>query len=660
MKPKTTLILLVIASAMGLFLWLKEPQLPSTADRESRAKRVFDLKGDDVTKIQVTLNTSNLVGRVVIEKDKDKWQLREPLACRASGSEVNSICSALEFLNRDGIITPAELKAKGGKLSDYGLDKPPVELTFWKKDKPTVIKLGKTSAVGNTVYIQLAGSDDVLMVDKSLLGKLDRKVDELRDKTVAEFGTLQANRFEIIQGKKSIEVVKAPKPGAASTADQVWRVAQPLVARADQSKVDGLLEKLHGLQAESFATDKPADLTAYGLDQPQLELTVYTTEHEGAITVQFGGAVKDDATKVYCKRKGADTILTVRSDALKDFNLQVNDLRDKKLADFNSDDARQIAINFASQPIRLAKEKEDWKLTEPEAARAENNEVGNLLGQLAGLEVKEFVADVVADPAKYGLDRPYYTITVKKETAPPPATPVATTVAHTNAPAAAVATNVAAATTATAAATKPELVTVVELQFGKEDKDKKTIYVKRADEPYIYAVESAAFEKLPKSALALRNRTLIATEKSKVTKLACQHGATTIAVEKKDDKWKLAPGVQGVLDTNAVDDVLWTVTGLNAEKFVSASAADKPKFGLDKPAWVLNFDVNESGTNKTFGLSLGNETADKGRYGALTGEPAIFELSASTASSLTKDLLKRPETNLPPAKITAPPAKVTK
>ena len=446
MKPKTTLVLLVIASVMGLFIWLKEPQLPSTADRESRAKRVFDLKGDDITKFQVALNTSNLVGRIVLEKDKDRWQLREPLAYRASGSEVNGIASSLEFLNRDGVITPAELKTKGGKLSDYGLDKPAVELTFWKKDKSTVIKFGKTSAVGNTVYVQLGGSDDILMVDKSLLGKLDRKTDELRDKTVAEFGTLQANRLEIAQGKKAIEVVKAAKPGAASPADQVWRVAQPIMARADQSKVDGVLEKLHSLQAESFATDKPSDLATYGLDQPQLEVTVYTTEHEGAITVQFGSAVKDDATKLYCKRKGADTILTVRSEALKDFNLQVNDLRDKKLADFNGDDARQIAISFANQTLRLAKDKDDWKLTEPEVTRAENNEVGNLLSQLTAIEAKEFVADVVTDPAKYGLDKPYYTVTVKKESTPAPAPATPTTAARTNAPAATVAaTNVATA-----------------------------------------------------------------------------------------------------------------------------------------------------------------------------------------------------------------------
>ncbi len=660
MKPKTTLILLVIAAAMGLFIWLKDSQLPSTADRESRAKRIFDMKGDDITKIQVALNTSNLVGRVVIEKEKDKWQLREPLAYRASGSEVNSICSALEFLNRDGVITPAELKTEGGKLSDYGLDKPPVELTFWKKDKPTVIKVGKASPVGSTVYIQLAGKDDILMVDKSLLAKLDRKVDELRDKTVAEFTTLQANRLEIVQGKKSIEVVKASKPGAAaaSAADKVWRIAQPLVARADQGKVDGLLDKRHGLQAESFATDKPADLTTYGLDQPQLELTVYTTEHEGAVTVQFGGAVKDDATKVYCKRKGSDTVLTIRSDALKDFSAPVNDLRDKKLTDFNADDARQIAISFASQPIRLAKEKDDWKLTEPETIAAENNEVSNLLTSLAGLEVKEFVADVVTDLAKYGLDRPYYTVTVKKDAPPPPA-PAAPAATSTNTPAASVATNVVAATAGkpAAVAAKPELVTVIELQFGKEDKEKKLIYVKRADEPYIYAVDGETFGKLPKTALALRNRTLIATEKSKVTKLSRQHGAAAITIEKKDDKWKLAPGVQGVLDTNVVDDVLWAVTGLNVEKFVSISAADRAKFGLDQPAWTLNFDVNEGGTNKTFGLLLGHETGDKGRYGLLTGQPAIFELSVSTTGSLTKDLLKRPETNLPPAKVTAPAPK---
>jgi hypothetical protein len=283
------------------------------------------------------------------------------------------------------------------------------------------------------------------------------------------------------------------------------------------------------------------------------------------------------------------------------------------------------------------------------------------LSHLTGLEVKEFVADVVTDPAKYGLDRPYYTITVKKEAPAEPA-PATSTGSSTNVPTAAAGTNVTAAATAStntpaaaaSAPAAPKLVTLIELQFGKEDKDKKIVYVKRADEPYVYAIESDGFGKLPKTALALRNRTLIATEKSKVTKLTSTAGAAKVAVEKKDDKWKLAAGIQGVLDTNALDDVLWTVTGLNAEKFVSAAAADQAKYGVDKPARVLNFEVSDAGTNKTFELSLGNETADKGRYGLLRGQPQIFELSATTTTSLTKDLLKRPETNAPAAAVTAP------
>ncbi|MCX7824609.1 MAG: DUF4340 domain-containing protein [Verrucomicrobiae bacterium] len=669
MKPKTTLILLAVAAVMFAFIWFKERQLPSTEDRSSRAKRVFDLKSDDLTKLQIQLNTSNYVGRIVIEKEKDKWFLREPLAYRASGSEINSICSELEFLERKDIITPKEMKEKSTKLVDYGFDKPAAELTFSRKDKATTVKIGKASPVGNTVYIQIAGRDDILLVDKSLLTKLDRKIEEFRDKSVAEFSTFQATRLEISQAKKVIELVKAPKPGvAASVTDKIWRIAQPLNARADQGKVDGLLDKLRDLKAESFVTDKPADMKTYDLDQPQLELTVYTSEQEGAIIVQFGGALKDDATKVYCKRKGSDTILAVRSDIVKDFTVQVNDLRDKKLADFNTDDAKQVAINFANQTIRLNKDGEDWKLVEPEAVKAESSEVSTLLGTITGIEVKEFVADVVADLSKYGLDKPYYTLTVKKEAPPVPTASPAASASGTNAPAATTTNVVAAASTNTPAATttnvikavspppKAEQVTIAELLFGKEDKEKKLVYCKRGDEAYVYAIESSDFEKLPKTALALRNRTLVSTEKSKVTSLSVLKDAKRITVEKKDDKWKLAPDVQGVLDTNVVDDVLWTLTGLSAEKFVSAAAADKAQYGLDKPSWQFNFEVNEGGTNKAFSLSLGKETSGKGRYGLLGGQPPIFELSSGTVSSLTKDLLKRPETNVPPAKVTSPPA----
>ena len=101
MKPKTTLILLTVAAIMFAFIWFKERQLPSTEDRSSRAKRVFDVKSDDLTKLQIQLNTSNYVGRIVVEKEKDKWLLREPLAYRASSSEISSICSELEFLDTD-------------------------------------------------------------------------------------------------------------------------------------------------------------------------------------------------------------------------------------------------------------------------------------------------------------------------------------------------------------------------------------------------------------------------------------------------------------------------------------------------------------------------------------------------------------------------------
>src|SRR3989339_1944513 len=127
MKLKTTIILLIVA-AIGIsyvFLYEKK-QLPHEEWERLQKKVIPDFESSMIKKIEL----NNESGKVVLEKTADNfWHITEPLKLRADNSEVNSMLSEFEFMNKVGSFKKE--RDKPFDLKDYGLDVPKTSITMF-------------------------------------------------------------------------------------------------------------------------------------------------------------------------------------------------------------------------------------------------------------------------------------------------------------------------------------------------------------------------------------------------------------------------------------------------------------------------------------------------------------------------------------------------
>lgn len=665
MKPKTTLILLVIAVVIGAFVWYDAKYLDPTDKVKEQEKRVLPkLKPDDVARLELR----NTNGVIVVERAGDKWDMKQPFAVRANKPNINSILSDLEFLDAERVITPKELQEAQVGLADYGLDKPQIEVTFTlkdKPDKPRTLKMGSASQVGDNLYVMVDGRENVYLVGKSLLGRLNKSVDDLRDRAVVDVETGQLTRLEIKSGNRQIELTHA-EAGEAGT--ETWRISRPIQARADREKVGAIARQLSDLEVDTFVTEEPKDLKLYGLDDAPHEVSVFTKGSDGARIVLFGVSPTNDTEKVYAKRKSANSIFLVKKDFTTNLVLQVNDLRDRKLAEFDTEQVRRVELEVGGHALKLARARDDWEIAEPAKFKAEQDACGDLVHLVADVEIKEFVADVVTDLATYGLDKPFAQITLHKAAGAAVESPKAESAS----------TNAAPATTTPAAATEP--APIVTVQVGKVDPTKGIVYVKRVDEPFVYGAETNFLADLPKGLLDLRNRTILDVDADSVSKIEIARGASKFVTDRvfvknesgvESREWKLVSPAQGVLDVDAVVDAVAALSDLKAEKLVADNPSNLAEYGLDQPALTATF-VTAATTNApelTYVLLVGKEGADKRHCAQLKGNPLVFELDETTFDQISKDFVGKPEekplskpevpastvTNPPPAAATPPP-----
>src|SRR5262249_5599871 len=152
-------------------------------------------------------------------------------------------------------------------------------------------------------------------------------------------------------------------------------------------------------------------------------------------------------------------IFEIKGEPLKSVFVSLDKLRDARLARFSTNEATELEI---AQPdketIQLVKEKDRWKLVKPFKADADGTKVTELLTKLSGLEARgeDVVAPDKRDAAAEGFDKPSATITVKWETEKKGPDGEKKKTPHT-----------------------------ATLTFGKDDAEKKKLYVKSDDWPRV-------------------------------------------------------------------------------------------------------------------------------------------------------------------------------
>ncbi len=612
MKSRTTLGLVLFALVVGGLVAVDYYQGTSTQEWQAKSKRVLDFQSKDIIGLKIDL-TNHVY---TLERSGDQWQIKQPLDVRANYSTVSSILDELEFAERNRSITEKELKELTPK--DFGLQNPRVRLTLRNKKGSVILLVGSETPTKDAVYAQLQGKKDVLVVPKSIYERLDRTLDDLRDRTVIDFQPASATRVEI---KSSDRVIELAKSAVTTNAEPRWALTRPLAARADPRKVSELLSDLSGLRVTDFVSEDPKDIHTYQLDEPEREVTVWTGE--SGKTLQMGRASTNDPGKVYAKLKSADSIYTVPAASVQKFAVQANELRDSQVLVFSEGDVRGIEVLHGTDKISLVHTDSTWRIATPVAVAADDTAMQQLLRRLGGLSARQFTADVATDLDKYGLAAPLATVTLRGD-----------------------GTNLLA-----------------QLLVGALGASNAVRFVKRVDEPFVYGVDTNIVGWLPANYLTLRTRELADLKADQIAKLTIEKRSGKVALQRDaDKKWKLVEPGQGVIDNDALQRLLDELAALPAEEFVHEGRDNLAEYGLDQPEATLAATVGD----KTYTLTLGKPQDVERQYAFWSDPPLVFTIWTSRANTLSRDVVTQPNqsptsvtTDISPATAAPPTGSVT-
>ena len=401
MKFRTTLILLAVLIILLAVVILVEHRSTAVQEKKEKEEKLTDFKASEVEKFSLKSES----GLIIIKRDeKGNWQIVEPLEAEADDYEASSLVENFASLKIDKVV-----EKQPSDLSIYEIPKKEVKLWVKGQSEPITIQIGMENPLDNTLYAKRADQPQLVLLPSYLRSSLDKKLFDLRKKDVLKFETKGVQTIEL-KSKENFWKIKREKDD--------WFFISPVEALAAKSQIDNLLDSLSRLRAKDFlAEEKDAQkIREFGLDQPEFTVNLSLPESQELV---FWLTRKDN--KVIATNSLSRKIIEVDSQIITDLNKSFSDLREKKVAVFNSWEATSIKLKKEKQEIVARKEKvkekgreqEKWWLIAADGKKepADESKVESALRKLEYLEAAEFI-DQPTNLADFGLDPPRLEITI--------------------------------------------------------------------------------------------------------------------------------------------------------------------------------------------------------------------------------------------------------
>ncbi len=620
---RTTWIMLAVTVFLGLFIGLYERRTLRTEEWMREANRLLPVRSEEVRALTLLRGSGE---RIRCEKRDGRWMLVEPLEFRADANRIDGILAKLEILEIRSRLPRSE--AEG--LPEYGLDRPRLVLEITDdRGRTRKVRFGADAPLGESVYAQAEDRGDILIVDRSLLEQMDHPADAFRDRRLLPFRTYDAQELEIRYADASIGLAKV---------DGRWILREPKDARADREAVETYLADLRSVEAVAFIDDAPEDPALYGLNEPDLEISVRCQDDE-TFRLLIGAAPPEHADWRYAANGSDSFVCAVAADDVERLRKTIVDLRDRQVLEFRPADVGEVRLSGRSGEIVLRKEGETWRIGEDRIA-GDSRTVGRFLLDLRDLRILEFADDAPADLEAYGLVDPAAAVRLFRE--PEPAPPAG---------------SAEPATEEESPAPEPREPDWPAVSFGATN-DQGRVYLMRSDEPFVYAVDPGILEWIDRPEVTWRDRRIFTIPTEEITRLSVERDDLRIEVRRDESgSWRLAEGQQGVLDGARLLLFLKGLASLRADEFEAAGVENPDEFGLAHPKAVVEFDHRSpDGTVETWTLRLGEPGID-GRariWIARTG--LVFEVSPDTLRTLQIDFFRAPPSAETSSGITAGPA----
>src|SRR6266403_182488 len=534
MRWQTTTALAVVLLLVGGFYYVYEVRWAPDRERaETRKGRVFAAEAADVTAVELKRRDDT----VRLARAGDAWELRSPVVARGDRARVEETLTTVLTAKVDREIDP-----KPTALADFGLDKPAAEITVTLKDGKTLgLALGRNAVSGFDI--------------------------------AADGGAL-----------------------AVAHVGDAWRITRPAALPADTEAVGNMFEKLTAAKVKEFVAETPRSLATYGLATP-LRLTIHTGKDKERASRTLLVGRNDQAKKgVYAMREGESSVLLLPEDVATAIPRTVGALRDKQVGALDRDKVTRIDVESPKGAVTLAREKEAWTITAPQALPADQVEAGALLTRLRELRARGFLSDDASAVPRV-LAKPTVKLTLTEQGKPP--------------------------------------TTVLLAPSGERRGNAPSAYAGVAGRGPVVLVDGKALDDLGRSVDDLRDHALFSgLEPKDIKRMRVKAGGQTAVLERSGDAdWKLVEPTKGAAKGARVDDIVYGVRALRWKQVVAPNGEDAAKYGLDAPTLQIVLLKGDGG--ELARLTVGRQDAERA-YVRTGAGPAIYAVDPRTLGPAPK------------------------
>ncbi len=594
MQTRNTLFMAVVLVAISAFVYFYE--IRGRAEREETERQeslLLLFEAEEIVGLSITTDE----GTVQAAKSDGTWRITAPVEVAANSTAIETIVDNVSQATHQRLVVEA-----AEDLQPFGLAEPVATLLFERADgDPLRLAIGKNTPVGASVYATVGDDQNIYSAMSALRDDVAKTLFDLRDRSVMSFAAADVHRLEV--QRDDLHAVLARN-------GESWSAEVPFAGSADADSIDDLLGALESAQAAAFVSDGAPDETTmaeYGLDSPQLAVTLHSTDdaRRGLLV----GSAASEADGFYAMTEGGSTVFVVEADLLDEFPTDAVALRDKQVLSLSRQRLAEITIERGGDPtLQLVRQGTEWSISQPRQLDADASALSSMLSVLTDMRAEGFAPASNSSTAtiRVGLRAPGTDVGAVEET---------------------VEIAIGGKTTV--------------VPFDERDReDAEAIEVFRvtpagSDTAFLVPVEE--IDDVLVDLFAVRAKTLVefAPEELQTLELSSADGATH-TLSKSGDQWSADVGELGETD---VADMLWDLNYLNLEAVAEewdGATPDLARYGL-APARYRIVATGADGVVADVRIGSDLPTDDEASmrvYAMIDQRPAVFEISAALADIL--------------------------
>lgn len=376
-----------------------------------------------------------------------------------------------------------------------------------------------------------------------------------------------------------------------------WRMLAPVEAGGDRGRIEDALTTFVTAKVDREIAAAPTSPAEFGLDKPAAEVTL-TLKDGRRLAVQLGSK-NPTGLWVYAREPDKPAVFVLPDGVLRDATRPASDFRDRTILAFDRRAVSGLDIGLREETLSLTWDGQGWRLTRPRPLPADSDTINDLLDKLQTARVKEFVAEAPRSREPYGLDRPVRLVV------------------HTG---------------------KDKDRTSRTLLLGKVDAAKQGVYAMREGEESVLLLPEEVWTQVPKNVAAARDKTVVAFERDKVTRVDIESPRGLVTLAREGDRWQIAQPTTLPADPVEAGALLSALKNLKAQAFLSEDASGIARW-LGRPEVKVTI-TEQGGAARTLLLAPSPERrgGQPSAYAAVAGRGPVVLVDAKALTDLGKSL----------------------